>query len=198
MHIMSLLQQLAFSQFKRCISQYFYCLLRSKLKHLSFPLNSSATLLAYGTQFPDSPTASHLRTLELVQIEPEGLSVAFHKSLKQLCRLDLNSQLELPMRKKFQHSQTPSVKMTKKKNPKIVIKYSESKLKFERQVMVQSLSHVGLFATPWTIACQAPLSMGFSCIADRFITNCSAREAPSKGIILAFNLNMFCLCIAFR
>ena len=27
---------------------------------------------------------------------------------------------------------------------------------------VQSLSHVQLFATPWTIACQAPLSMGFS------------------------------------
>ena len=26
---------------------------------------------------------------------------------------------------------------------------------------VQSLSHVQLFATPWTIACQAPLSMGF-------------------------------------
>ena len=23
------------------------------------------------------------------------------------------------------------------------------------------LSHVGLFVTPWTIACQAPLSMGF-------------------------------------
>ena len=28
-------------------------------------------------------------------------------------------------------------------------------------VVVQSLSHVQLFATPWTIACQAPLSMGF-------------------------------------
>ena len=26
----------------------------------------------------------------------------------------------------------------------------------------QSLSHVQLFATPWTIACQAPLSMGLS------------------------------------
>ena len=26
----------------------------------------------------------------------------------------------------------------------------------------QSLSHVQLFATPWTVACQAPLSMGFS------------------------------------
>ena len=29
-------------------------------------------------------------------------------------------------------------------------------------VYAQSLSHVGLFVTLWTIACQAPLSMGFS------------------------------------
>ena len=29
-------------------------------------------------------------------------------------------------------------------------------------VYVQSLSRVQLFATPWTAACQAPLSMGFS------------------------------------
>ena len=28
-------------------------------------------------------------------------------------------------------------------------------------VCVQSLSHVWLFATPWAVACQAPLSMGF-------------------------------------
>ena len=27
---------------------------------------------------------------------------------------------------------------------------------------VKSLSRVGLFATPWTVACQAPPSMGFS------------------------------------
>ena len=27
---------------------------------------------------------------------------------------------------------------------------------------VKSLSHVGLFATPWTVAHHAPLSMGFS------------------------------------
>ena len=27
---------------------------------------------------------------------------------------------------------------------------------------VKSLSHVQLFATPWTVACQAPLSMWFS------------------------------------
>ena len=29
-------------------------------------------------------------------------------------------------------------------------------------VKVKSPSHVRLFATPWTVACQAPLSMGFS------------------------------------
>ena len=28
--------------------------------------------------------------------------------------------------------------------------------------MVYSLSHVQLFATPWAVACQAPLSMAFS------------------------------------
>ena len=28
--------------------------------------------------------------------------------------------------------------------------------------MCQSLSHVRLFAIPWTVACQAPLSMEFS------------------------------------
>ena len=27
---------------------------------------------------------------------------------------------------------------------------------------MKSLSHVRLFMTPWTVACQAPLSMGFS------------------------------------
>ena len=30
------------------------------------------------------------------------------------------------------------------------------------KVKVKSLSHVRLFATPWTVACQAPLSVGFS------------------------------------
>ena len=30
------------------------------------------------------------------------------------------------------------------------------------KVKVKSLSHVQLFATLWTVACQAPLSMGFS------------------------------------
>ena len=30
------------------------------------------------------------------------------------------------------------------------------------KVKVKSLSHVQLFVTPWTVAYQAPLSMGFS------------------------------------
>ena len=30
------------------------------------------------------------------------------------------------------------------------------------KVRVKLLSRVRLFATPWTVACQAPLSMGFS------------------------------------
>ena len=29
-------------------------------------------------------------------------------------------------------------------------------------IKVKVLSHVQLFGTPWTVACQAPLSMGFS------------------------------------
>ena len=32
----------------------------------------------------------------------------------------------------------------------------------ERKVKVKLLSHVQLFSTPWTIAYQGPLSMGFS------------------------------------
>ena len=30
------------------------------------------------------------------------------------------------------------------------------------KVKVKLLSHVQLFATPWTVTCQAPLSVGFS------------------------------------
>ena len=33
---------------------------------------------------------------------------------------------------------------------------------YEIKVKVKSLSHVRLFATPWTVAYQAPPSMGFS------------------------------------
>ena len=34
--------------------------------------------------------------------------------------------------------------------------------KQERSLRAQLLSHVQLFPIPWTVACQAPLSMGFS------------------------------------
>ena len=37
-----------------------------------------------------------------------------------------------------------------------------SVLRSQFRVKVKSLSHVRLFATPWTVAYQAPLSMGFS------------------------------------
>ena len=40
--------------------------------------------------------------------------------------------------------------------PLLDIYYEKVKLK------VKLLSHVRLFATPWTVACRAPLSMGFS------------------------------------
>ena len=39
---------------------------------------------------------------------------------------------------------------------------SEMRLEKQVKVKVNSLSHARLFATPWTVACQAPLSMGFS------------------------------------
>ena len=42
--------------------------------------------------------------------------------------------------------------------------------------IVKSLSHVGLFATPWTVAYQAPLSMGFS--RQEY---CSGLPFPSPG-----------------
>ena len=32
----------------------------------------------------------------------------------------------------------------------------------KKGIKVKSLSRVGLFATPWTVAYQSPLSMGFS------------------------------------
>ena len=35
------------------------------------------------------------------------------------------------------------------------------KSKDKMRVLVQSLSCIQLLATPWTVACQAPLSMGF-------------------------------------
>ena len=43
----------------------------------------------------------------------------------------------------------------------ILMAESEEELK-SLLIKVKSLSRVRLFVTPWTVACQAPLSMGFS------------------------------------
>ena len=45
-----------------------------------------------------------------------------------------------------------------------------------KKVKVKSLSHVRLFATPWTVALQAPLFMGFS--RQEY---CSVLPFPSPG-----------------
>ena len=44
----------------------------------------------------------------------------------------------------------------------ILILEVKSEVSFALQVKVKSLSRVRLFVTPWTVAYQAPLSMGFS------------------------------------
>ena len=56
-----------------------------------------------------------------------------------------------------------------KTSPTSGYSYLETKWKFEFRYLFQGidvcawwLSHVWLFATPWTVACQAPLSIGFS------------------------------------
>ena len=46
----------------------------------------------------------------------------------------------------------------------------------ESEVKVKSLSHVQVFATPWTVAYQASPSMGFSRQED-----CSGLPFPSPG-----------------
>ena len=53
------------------------------------------------------------------------------------------------------------IKQNLKKNKKNV-KYINYKYSRCTQVKVKSLSHVQLFATPWTVASQVPPSMGFS------------------------------------
>ena len=49
--------------------------------------------------------------------------------------------------------------------------------------MLSLLSCVQLFATPWTVACQAPLSMGFSRQEDWSGLPCpSPGDLPNPGI----------------
>ena len=52
----------------------------------------------------------------------------------------------------------------------------------------KSLSHVQLFATPWTAACQAPRSMGFS--KQEYWSGC---HFLLEGIFLIQGLNLFLL-----
>ena len=40
--------------------------------------------------------------------------------------------------------------------------YADDMILYAVAVVLQLQNHVGLFATPWTIAHQAPLSLGFS------------------------------------
>ena len=65
----------------------------------------------------------------------------------------------------------------------------------EIQVKVKSLSHVRLFATPWTAAYQAPPSMGFS--RQEYW---SGVPLPSPGVIsnwwiMTVRFRMLCVCV---
>ena len=51
-----------------------------------------------------------------------------------------------------------------------------------RKRQCQSLSLVWLFATPWTVACQAPLSKGFSRQYWSGLPYSSPRDLPNPGI----------------
>ena len=55
---------------------------------------------------------------------------------------------------------------------------------YERKVKVKSLSHVQLFATPWTVPCQAPPSVEFS--RQEYW---SGLPFPSPGDLLTQGLN---------
>ena len=51
---------------------------------------------------------------------------------------------------------------TARKSSQSILKEISPGCSLEKKVKVKSLSRVRLFATPWTVAYQAPLSMGFS------------------------------------
>ena len=54
---------------------------------------------------------------------------------------------------------------------------------FSNLVVCWSLSHVQLFATPWTVGCEAPLSMGFSRQEYRSgLPFASPRDLPDPAI----------------
>ena len=56
----------------------------------------------------------------------------------------------------------PSVSVFQQGNVEIIAMVRETGLPQVFCMCAQLLSHVELFATPWTIACQVPLSMEFS------------------------------------
>ena len=56
-------------------------------------------------------------------------------------------------------------------------------------VVIQSLSHVCLSATPWTVARQAPLSMGFSRQEYRVGCHFLLHKQSHEGIIFAEEIN---------
>ena len=69
---------------------------------------------------------------------------------------------------------------------RLKLKYWRGEELVERvKVKVKSLSHVRLFATPWTVAYQAPPSMGFS--RQEYWSGLpfpSSRDLPDPGIKL--------------
>ena len=52
---------------------------------------------------------------------------------------------------------------------------------------VQSLSHIQLFVTPRTVACQAPLSMGFS--RQEYWSGLSFPSPGKQNIVIAKSVN---------
>ena len=50
------------------------------------------------------------------------------------------------------------------------VEYFEANCKYNFVVVVQLLSHVQLFATPWTAALQAPLSLSISQSSSKFMS----------------------------
>ena len=64
----------------------------------------------------------------------------------------------------------------------VIVKSIASKC-YSILVVIQSLSHIRLFATLWTVACQAPLSMVFS--RQEYWSGLpfpSPRDLPDPGI----------------
>ena len=70
--------------------------------------------------------------------------------------------------------------------------YTSVHLKHGKYMWAQSFSRVRLFAIPWTVACQAPLSMGFS--RQEYW---SWLPFPPLGIFPTQGLNPHLLCFLY-